>query len=224
MSTLKSIAKELAPPIVFRALKRLVSASRSSAAIEGRERGADFYDMTFDQADHWKSHYTASHYYPLWTIVADRMRRRKAKILDIGCGPGQVACLMRDTPTVVSYCGLDFSEKRIQQARSVCPEYEFLQADVFKTDKLETLDYDTAFTMEFLEHIEKDKEVLQRLKSGTFLLATVPNFPAPGHVRYFQNANEVHGRYASVVDSLSVDTILANEQGKTFFLFEGYIP
>ena len=75
--------------------------------------------------------------------------------------------------------------------------------------------------MEFLEHIENDISVLCRLRPGTYVLATVPNFAATGHVRHFDSEFAVRRRYESALDSLRVDSLLENERGKTYFIVEG---
>lgn len=226
MSRVPPFVREITPPILFRLAKSVVRTMRSPSkktAVGGIEKGADYYDETFEAADHWKNHYTKSHYYPLWTVVADRIKSRgKTKILDIGCGPGQVACVMGDTEQVDDYLGLDFSNKRIAQAQRVCPKFKFLQADVFTSDVLDNHDYDTVLLMEFLEHIDQDLEVLQRVKKGVYILATVPNFDAPGHVRYFGSVKEVEQRYQDHISDIRVDEILANDKGIKYFIIEGH--
>jgi SAM-dependent methyltransferase len=188
----------------------------------GKEQPAAYYDQRFDLSDHWKLHYTKSHYYPLWTVVADRLTRIKVRrILDIGCGPGQVACLLRDRG-FEGYTGLDFSPNRIKAARECCPGYEFIVADIFASDVLESHGYDCVVTMEFLEHIERDLDVLSRIRSGTYVLGTVPNFPAAGHVRHFKDCDEVRARYASLFASLEVYDILIDEKGRRHFVLEGW--
>lgn len=187
----------------------------------GKEQPAEYYDQKFDFSNHWRLHYTKSHYYPLWTVVADRLTRMKVRrILDIGCGPGQVACLLRDRG-FTGYTGLDFSPNRIQAAREICPTFVFVQTDIFQSDALEQRPYDCLLTMEFLEHIDRDLEVLGRVRPGTFVLATVPNFPAAGHVRFFQDVAEVHARYSSLFESLEVYEILADDRGRRHFVMEG---
>ncbi|QDT52887.1 bifunctional 3-demethylubiquinone-9 3-methyltransferase/ 2-octaprenyl-6-hydroxy phenol methylase [Caulifigura coniformis] len=187
----------------------------------GKEQPAAYYDQRFDLSDHWKLHYTRSHYYPLWTVVADRLRRAKVRtILDIGCGPGQVACLLRDRG-FENYTGLDFSPNRVKAAKDCCPTLNFVVADIFASTVLEEHPYDCVLTMEFLEHIERDLEVLSRIRPGTFVLATVPNFPAAGHVRHFRDVDEVCQRYESLFSSLEVYAILADEGGRRHFVMEG---
>ena len=75
--------------------------------------------------------------------------------------------------------------------------------------------------MEFLEHVEEDLMVLDRIRAGTYVLATVPNFPADGHVRHFQDEAQVKARYEALISSIRVDAILEDTNGKTFFLLEG---
>jgi 2-polyprenyl-3-methyl-5-hydroxy-6-metoxy-1,4-benzoquinol methylase len=186
----------------------------------GVEQPPDFYDHSYRKRGHWKVHYTESHYYPLWTVIADRIRQaRPQRILDIGCGPGQVACLMRDIG-VPEYRGLDFSAARVGRARDVCPEFNFVAADVFQDDSLDTYPYDCVLMMEFLEHIERDIDVLQRVRPGTIVLATVPNFPAAGHVRRFASVGEVQARYGAIFARLDVASILANKRGTTYYILQ----
>lgn len=185
------------------------------------ERPPELYDQTYRTADHWNVHYTLSRYYPLWTVIGDRLQRRGVqRVLDLGCGPGQVASFLRDRGIPV-YKGLDFSSTRIDRARAVCPEYDFVQENVYETDLLETFEYDCVLATEFLEHIARDLEVLQRVRRGTVVLASVPNFPGIGHVRHFRDADDVRRRYGPVFSQVEVSTILGNEHGKTYFLLEG---
>jgi 2-polyprenyl-3-methyl-5-hydroxy-6-metoxy-1,4-benzoquinol methylase len=213
---MRGITQRLMSPLIRR-LVSLVSRQKKP----GAEQPAEFYDRNFHKRGHWKLHYTRSHYYPLWTVIAERVRQIDAKrILDIGCGPGQVACLLRDRG-VPGYKGLDFSPARLARARKVCPEFEFVAADVFQDDNLEVYPYDCVVMMEFLEHIERDLDILRRVRPGTTVLATVPNFPAAGHVRHFADTRAVETRYRSLFERLSVTALLADQRGTTYFILQG---
>jgi trans-aconitate methyltransferase len=182
---------------------------------------AAYYDDTFHRSDKWLSDYTESHYYPFWAVLADRMTRAGvSSVVDLGCGPGQFAALMRDKG-VPRYLGVDFSEARIAQARKACPEYEFLSADIFQSDVLSARDYDTVVATEFLEHIDRDLDVLDAIRPGARFLGTVPNFGGEGHVRHFQNPAQVSERYASRFTDLDVRVHRADVKGRTFFLMDG---
>ena len=220
---MKTLIRELVPPAIWKGAKKFLLKSgiaRPNRYEYGVEQPSHYYDKTFEDVQHWKKHYTQSHYYPLWTVIADRLRSaRIERVLDIGCGPGQVACLIRDLG--LTYTGIDFSEARIEYARKVCPELEFICADVFENDVLEIRDYDCVVTMEFLEHVDKDLETIDRIRTSSLVLATVPNFASSGHVRYFKTMQEVDDRYRSHFAELDVVSIAANDRGKTYFLLQG---
>jgi SAM-dependent methyltransferase len=215
---LRRIARDWLPPAVIRLLRAV-----PTPGAEGKERGPAFYDRSFLAHEHWSAHYTQSRYYFLWAVIADRLRAREAAcVLDLGCGPGQLASLLHDTG-IPAYVGIDFSPRRIEQARLVCPDYTFVEADVFATDLLETLDYDTVLATEFLEHIEQDHDVLRRLRAGSHFIGTVPNFPASGHVRHFEGAAQVSARYAAAFRQLAVTPFRASAEGKVYFLLDGVL-
>jgi len=140
--------------------------------------------------------------------------------LDVGCGSGQLASLLKDKG-IERYCGIDFSAKRIVQAKQACPEFDFVQADAFGTDLFETYGYDALVTTEFLEHVEGDLDIIFKIRSGARFLGTVPNFPFESHVRHFRDANEVAARYGPYFKDFRVDSFLSNDKGKTFFVLEG---
>lgn len=221
---IKGILQELTPPLIWRGgakIKHIISRKFFSKWEFGAEQPPEFYDESFTNADNYHVHYTESRYYPLWTIIADRIKRGKIKrILDIGCGPGQMAALLYDKK-IPQYLGLDFSSARIEQARKVCPEYDYKIVDIFNTDLLEKEDYDCVLVMEFLEHVESDLEVIERIKSDTRVIATVPNFAYTGHVRYFDSLKEVLERYQTYFKSLSVEEHIADINEKKYFLLDG---
>lgn len=218
MKSLKPLIRDLLPPVLWRGGSRIKRALRNRYGVE---QPPEFYDESFKRADHWKQHYTESHYYPIWTVIADRLRRAGVqRVLDVGCGPGQVASLLRDEG-IPHYQGVDFSQERILHARAVCPDYEFVQADIYRSELLETAEYDCFLTLEFLEHVDRDLEVLERVRPGVTVLATVPNFPGEGHVRHFVTADSVEARYGPLFTQLEVTEILANPEGKKYFIIQG---
>lgn len=217
-----TLLQQLVPPLVLRCLRKAKNklGIKPSGLVEGRKE-ADWYDAVYSQSEEYRAHYTESRYYFVWSVLADRLVRAGARhVLDLGCGPGQVGSLLRDKG-VSHYCGLDFSSKSIDLARQVCPDFEFRVADICGSDLLETLNYDTVITLEFLEHVEGDTEVIRRVRPGTHVLATVPNFPYISHVRHFRDPGEVSARYGSFFDRLSVDVFVEDRAGKKYFLLDG---
>lgn len=220
---IKKLVSEITPPIILRGAKALLSpkAEKCARQDDGQEKRPEWYDASFEQSTHWRSHYSESEYYFLWAVIADRIVRENVEsILEIGCGTGQLACLLRDKG-ICKYYGFDFSAKRIEQAKQVCPEFSFSLQDAFETDLFTTTDYEAVICTEFLEHVERDIEVLSRIRSNTIFYGTVPNFPFTSHVRYFQSESEVISRYKRYFTNLHVDVFLSNASGKIFYLLEG---
>ena len=104
----------------------------------------------------------------------------------------------------------------------MCPEYAFVTGDVFGSDVVETLDYDCILMMESLEHVERDIEILKRVRPGSLVLATVPNFPAPVHVRHFSSIADVQERYEDLFNKFDVVAVRSGERGKTHYIVEGH--
>ena len=205
-------------------MKSIKSLIRSIQKRKYRKKSGEFQPEWYDRyASHntYRVHYTKSKYYFLWTVIADRVVHSNINsVLDIGCGAGQLAVLLRDKG-LKNYHGIDFSPKLIELAKQLDLEFKFTLADIFQTDLLETLQYDAIISTEFLEHIERDIDVIKRIKSGARCYVTVPNFPYSSHVRYFESSGEVYERYAKYFKEFRVDSFLEGEGGKKYFLSEG---
>ena len=194
----------------------------SDRHVTGRERDADWYDRIFEEEkEGWSKEYTNTSYYAMWSVMADRLQRQDVRnVLDIGCGPGQFAALLRDKG-IQSYKGIDFSPKRIERAREVCPEFEFVAADAFEVDLFDGQSYDAVVCGEFLEHVERDLEILERIPAGTRVLLTVPNFPHDEHVRHFEDTRQVSERYGGHLEHFDLDVFTGGRSTHRFFLMDG---
>jgi glycosyltransferase involved in cell wall biosynthesis/SAM-dependent methyltransferase len=177
-----------------------------------------WYDRMFAGSERYRLPYAESIYYPCWMELAPRLAALgPTSVLDVGCGPGQFAALLRDAG-IPQYLGIDFSRVAVEMARDVCPEFEFLVEDVRTAGALETHPYDVMVCLETLEHIEEDREVLLRIRAGTPVIATVPDFPGQSHVRHFTDEDEVLGRYGGVLADLRVEHFPLNAKAGLFIL------
>jgi SAM-dependent methyltransferase len=202
-------------------LKNWTTWRRAAPAPSG-EQPAAYYDQAFQTNPDWQAHYTASPYYHAWTVILDRVRRAGARsVLEIGCGPGQLAQALHEAGLVDRYCGLDFSAVAIAYARRAVPTGRFEIADALTTDLYVTTAYDVVITTEFLEHVTDDLAVMRQLRAGARVIGTVPNFPYVSHVRHFADAAEVVARYQPLLGALTVDPIRFNASGSVLFLLEG---
>lgn len=128
--------------------------------------------------------YTETPWYPVWKKIISKLSENSiSKVLDIGCGPGQFANCMRDELPEVEYTGLDFSQTAIDFATQLNPTTQFIVADAVEYD-YSSLEYEAVVITEFLEHVHGDLTVLEKLNSGSLILATLPNMDSEGHVRF----------------------------------------
>jgi SAM-dependent methyltransferase len=223
----RTVLRYVTPPAVWAAAARLRGGAAHCEKLArppctpaeglGFERDAEWYDENFPES--MRQHYAMSRYLCLWAVIVDRMLRRGSRsVLDIGCGAGQFAALLRDKG-IREYCGLDFSGRRIEHARSLCPEFTFVVADALETNLYSAHAYDTVCCTEFLEHVEGDIEILSRIRREAVFYGSVPNFPSASHVRYFVDSDQVNTRYSALLDPLRVDPFRVGNH--TFFVIEG---
>ena len=188
----------------------------------GREVSADWYDNAYAKSQSYHSHYSQSCYYFSWTVIADRLLRAgKPRVLEIGCGPGQMAAMLYDQG-ITEYVGLDFSPTAIKMATRNVPSFRFVVDDARNSKIYEEFDYDIVVCTEVLEHIEDDLIVVSRFLPDTRCICTVPNFPYDSHVRHFKNAGEVQRRYSIFFHQLEVRTLKGTRSpDEEFFLLDG---
>jgi SAM-dependent methyltransferase len=186
------------------------------------ECGADWYDRAYTDIPTYHDHYTRSNYYPLWTVIVDRVRRDKLRrILEIGCGPGQLAAFLLEQG-VESYVGLDFSPTAIDLARQVAPRGHFVVDDARTSQVYTQFDHDAIICTEVLEHIQDDLLVVSRFVPSKRCLCTVPNFPYESHVRHFRDGAEVASRYGRFFRDLDVMTLRSQTaEDVLYFLLDG---
>ncbi len=197
---------------------RLVAAG--AAPVEGHLAApAGWYDehyrLTLDKYD---VDAADSVYRPVWEVITSRIDP-DATVLELGCGSGQLGRMLVDRG-LAGYHGLDFSEVAVELARKRLPGFEVKVADARTTRLVIDLSYDTALCTEVLEHLDDDMAVLRRIKPGTRVLATVPNFDSTSHLRYFADEREVAERYHLALDDLDV-TRIELPRGSAIFLLDG---
>jgi 2-polyprenyl-3-methyl-5-hydroxy-6-metoxy-1,4-benzoquinol methylase len=193
-----------------------------SAPVINGQQAAGWYDKAYERTAVYHCPYPQSWYYFLWTVIADRIRRAGIRsVLEIGCGPGQLAALLFDQG-ITNYVGLDFSEKAIGMARRNCPQGRFVIADARSSDVYELVEHEALICTEVLEHVQDDLAIVSRFLPGTRCVCSVPNFPAESHVRHFRDAAEVAQRYQRFFGDFDVATLKGPRRPtQEFFLFDG---
>jgi len=190
---------------------------------KNKELNNNYYDKVYTSNKENKGQYTLdpenSMYYPVWSEALKYIRKKKYKVADLGCGPGQFAKLLLNRGYMFMY-GVDFSYKAIDMAKEMNPEYKdkfynknLLDPSAYNIDK-----YKVATCFEVLEHIEKDTNVISFIPSDTIFIFSVPNYWAKGHVRVFNNEEEIIDRYASLLDFVKIIPIPMDRKGKIIYL------
>lgn len=105
-----------------------------------------------------------------------QVKNTKPKILDIGCGVGYDALILRSLGCTVK--GIDFSKTSIEVAKKNVLEVDFAVCDITKNINIEEK-FDGAVCLETLDYIVKEdlkktfKNIASVLKSGALLLVSV---------------------------------------------------
>jgi 2-polyprenyl-3-methyl-5-hydroxy-6-metoxy-1,4-benzoquinol methylase len=168
---------------------------------------------------HHMCHYSVTPYYPLYAVVAYRAKDL-GSVLELGCGTGQLAHILHDWGCR-DYWGVDVNPAAISAARARVPGAEFYEDDILVSPLLETLPYNVVVATEVLEHVLDDIAVVARVRSGTRVVASVPNFYSPDHARTFTGCVAVRERYAKVLGDLSVVPLRYPQSNAVFFILEG---
>lgn len=156
------------------------------------------YDQMWADEPVYQLPLTQSPYYPLFRRVAREVERRGLdNVLEVGCGGGALAELLRRQGT--RYHGFDFSPVAVAQAgrRLGRPDLVYV-ADA--TDPASyAVPHDAVICTEVLEHVDRDREAVANWRSGLPCICSVPNFDYPTHVRFFRTEDEVAARYGDLI-------------------------
>jgi SAM-dependent methyltransferase len=195
---------------------------RHDGDIVGREEDAAYYDRMYSAKSNYHQPYEKSHYYFLWSVIVDRVRRAGfTKVLEIGCGPAQLANYLVDQG-IELYTGLDFSPHAIEMAKVNVPTGRFVVGDARERTIHTQVDHDVVICTEVLEHIEDDLKVVAAFTPGKTCFCSVPNFANESHVRYFKDAGEVLARYGRFFNDATVATFKSPcDPNDRFFLLQG---
>ncbi|MCI1946303.1 methyltransferase domain-containing protein [Clostridium luticellarii] len=182
---------------------------------DSKEKQGAFYNSVYESGgwnETYFKHYSETQYFPIWSKSLEIIKNiGNVKIIDIGCGVGQFANFVFDSG-ITNYKGIDFSEEAVKMAKIRNDKYRNLfKVDNAYTSDIVNGDYNTAVMFEVLEHLNDDIGLIKRLKTGSNIIFSVPNFYSAGHVRWFNSKMDILKRYNAAVH---VDNIYIFNIGK----------
>lgn len=168
-------------------------------------KGPEYYDQVFSESQAYQIHYKHSPYFVLWSQILLWLRQLEApKILEIGCGTGQLAHYLYDEG-FGDYYGFDFSPKAVEIAKQAVDQ-SFAVGDAFDQAPYE-FDYNVAVATEVLEHVADDYAIIKSLRKGTVFIFSLPTYDDPAHIRFFPAGGQVVRRYRGYVQFKAVHLI-----------------
>ena len=162
-------------------------------------------------------------YIKVWNVLIKELTGKKnLKIVDLGCGNGQLARLLEKRKlNIDSYLGLDFSAVAINYANKKNTfEHHKFQIEDFNIMKNLDISNTYFICLEVLEHIEKDLELLKKVKgNNNNFLFSVPNYDSFSHVRTFKDKNEIIERYKNILDIEKIYPVKFKEDNSNLIIF-----
>lgn len=114
-----------------------------------------------------------------------------ASVVEVGCGPGDLAALLFPGGAVVDYVGVDVSAEQVEQANRVHPELTFRVASAYGLP-FEDDSVDLVLACEVLEHLEDPAVAMAEIaRVGRAAIVSVPWEPV------WRLANLVRGSYVA---------------------------
>ena len=205
--------------------KALLSLKRKTSVPQTTLNERDQYNTIYAQGgwnQEFRKHYSECIYYPAWRrVLAWIQEISNPSIIDIGCGPGQIANMLFDH-FITNYRGIDYSSKAIAMAIENNPSHRhcFSVDDAYTTSLFRT-PYSIALMLEILEHVKDDLYILQRIRNDTDVIFSVPNFPSATHVRWFSSLDSAASRYKSCINIEQAVTIRLPQSKNALYLFKG---
>jgi len=175
----------------FEYIKKLYSFKE---AVDKRFSESSYNEMYRDSIM-YKKHYSDTVYFPVWKYIAGKLLPGD-KILDLGCGPGQMAKLLYDKG-IRQYTGIDFSKVAIKMATENVSSFKFSCANLNDIDYKEYSDHRIISTETF-EHLADDIRLLKKLPKGRITFS-VPNFMCENHYRTYNGADQIREYYKDVL-------------------------
>lgn len=161
--------------------------------------------------------------YPLWKYVVKRLPP-KAKVLDLGCGRGQVGRLLGRR--IEWYAGIDRSTAISGLREEMIPSLAWRQRWDLEQGLPKDLDIGHCrmadathvLALDLFQYLENDIPLLSQLPRGATCIVSVMRRRARDAVRRFPQFGDVWERYGRYFDAATIATV------RDWFILEGRVP
>ncbi len=161
------------------------------------------FDKTYKEDAVYNAHYRQVPLFPLWQHIVKYLNReiKDPRILEIGCGTGQLAHFLYDEG-FKNYRGFDISKEGIRIAKEKSAQH--LEVGDALDKRNYDWDYNIVISTEVFEHIENDKALIHNIRDSTEIIFSVATFPYEGHVRWFRNPGAILEYY---LDDIKINKV-----------------
>lgn len=187
------------------------------------EKNSNFYNEVYLKGGSKQEYFKEPKdciYYPIWNHICFGLNNVD-KILELGCGVGQLAKLFINYNK--NYIrGIDFSKIAIKKAKenNIGNESKFIIGNLYNK-LLYEIDYDIVIICEVLEHLKDDLFIINNIKKDKKIIFSVPNYNSKGHVRYFSTWMEANERYRNLIEFKNPPILFKLNEKNHIYLFEG---
>lgn len=162
--------------------------------LAGTEKSADYYD------DIYSGEYDTKRFQPIYKAVVKSISRNGIKVLELGCGTGDLAVMIEKIGK--PYSGFDFSRQAVKIAKKNGAKNVF-RGNIYDPIRY-TGDYNTVIGLEVFEHID-DIDALALIPTGKKVILSVPNFPDVSHKRIYEGPDQIAFRWQALLRIEKVD-------------------
>ena len=110
--------------------------------------------------------------YARFSVLSENVDLEGKKILDVGCGLGNMLDFLKLNNINADYTGVDILEKMVERARIKNPDGRFLCMDIFVTQNFDTCLFDIVYASGIFNlNLENNMAFLQRALEKFFMLS-----------------------------------------------------
>ena len=140
-------------------------------------------------------------------------------VIDVGCGTGRFAELLRRKGHT-QYLGVDFAPDVVAEAARYAPAFWFEVADIREWDHhAGHPDVCCYVLLEVLEHLDDDRDAIQRIPPGCPVVFSVPNFWSESHVRRYAQPRDVFERFGDLLEFEAWQAVAFATPGRRIHVF-----